>query len=158
MSKQIETLEGLRGEIDEIDDALQDLLIRRAEVSHAIAKVKQPASVQGNGTIAPALRPAREAAILRRLIARHRGDLPPRVREALHERVQEQLPEIVHGITDEIGENIDQLLDIKLMVIHHLEKQPELANRIFTEVGQRELRLPPLAERRGRRDGRARPR
>jgi uncharacterized membrane protein YheB (UPF0754 family) len=68
-------------------------------------------------------------------------DLPPRVRAAVHERVQEQLPDIVHEITDEIGENIDQLLDIKLMVIHHLEEKPELANRIFTEVGQRELKL-----------------
>jgi chorismate mutase-like protein len=75
MPKQNETLEGLRREIDEIDDALHDLLIRRAEVSHAIAKVKQPGALQGKG----AIRPAREAAILRRLIARHRGDLPPRV-------------------------------------------------------------------------------
>jgi chorismate mutase / prephenate dehydratase len=79
MPKQNDTLEGLRGEIDEIDDALHDLLIRRAEVSHAIAKVKQPGALQGKGAIMPALRPAREAAILRRLIARHRGDLPPRV-------------------------------------------------------------------------------
>ncbi len=79
MLKQNETLEGLRHEIDEIDDALHDLLIRRAEVSHAIAKVKQPGALQGKGAIMPALRPAREAAILRRLIARHHGDLPPRV-------------------------------------------------------------------------------
>jgi chorismate mutase len=79
MPRQNETLEGLRGEIDEIDDALHDLLIRRAEVSHAIAKVKQPGALDGKGAIMPALRPAREAAILRRLIARHRGDLPPRV-------------------------------------------------------------------------------
>jgi uncharacterized membrane protein YheB (UPF0754 family) len=69
------------------------------------------------------------------------NDLPPRMREAVHERVQEQFPDIVRGITDEIGENIDQLLDIKLMVIHHLEEHPELANRIFTEVGERELRF-----------------
>src|SRR5215211_2640350 len=48
-----------------------------------------------------------------RVIRREHGqlwaDLPPRAREAVHERVQEQLPEIVKGITDEIGENIDQL-------------------------------------------------
>jgi uncharacterized membrane protein YheB (UPF0754 family) len=69
------------------------------------------------------------------------SDLPPRVRAALHARVQEQLPDIVKGITDEIGANIDQLLDVKLMVIHHLEEHPELANRIFTEVGERELRF-----------------
>ena len=72
------TLEGLREEIDKIDDALHDLLMRRTEVSQAIAKVKQPeAGPKGSGI--PALRPAREAAILRRLLARHKGDLPPRV-------------------------------------------------------------------------------
>src|SRR5215212_3766790 len=37
-------------------------------------------------------------------------DVPPRVREAVHERVQEQLPDIVRAVTDQIGENIDQLL------------------------------------------------
>jgi chorismate mutase-like protein len=79
MQERIGTLEDLRNEIDEIDDALHDLLIRRAEISHAIAKVKQPAAKDGNGALVPALRPAREAAILRRLLMRHKGDLPPRV-------------------------------------------------------------------------------
>jgi uncharacterized membrane protein YheB (UPF0754 family) len=69
------------------------------------------------------------------------SDLPPRVREAVHERVQAQLPEIVHEVTDEIGRNIDQLLDVKLMVIRQFEERPELATRAFLEVGQRELRL-----------------
>ena len=44
-------------------------------------------------------------------------------------------------VTDEIGDNIDQLLDVKLMVIRHIEEHPELANRIFLEVGRRELRF-----------------
>src|SRR5918992_3728925 len=35
-------------------------------------------------------------------------DMPPRVREAVHQRVQEQLPEIVRDVTDEIGAHIDQ--------------------------------------------------
>lgn len=68
-------------------------------------------------------------------------DLPPRVREGVHARVQEQLPEIVKDVTDEIGDHVDQLLDIKLMVIRHIEESPELANRIFLEVGSRELKL-----------------
>jgi chorismate mutase-like protein len=79
MRKPDDTLEDLRREIDQIDDGIHDLLIRRAEVSHAIAKVKQPNAAAGGGSIVPALRPAREAAILRRLLARHTGDLPPRV-------------------------------------------------------------------------------
>ena len=68
-------------------------------------------------------------------------DLPPRVREAVHARVQEQLPEIVRTITDEIGAHVDELLDVKLMVIRRIEANPELANRIFLEVGRKELRF-----------------
>jgi uncharacterized membrane protein YheB (UPF0754 family) len=68
-------------------------------------------------------------------------ELPPRIREAVHERVREQLPDIVREVTQQIGENIDHLLDIKLMVIRHIEQHPELANRIFLEVGRKELRF-----------------
>ena len=68
-------------------------------------------------------------------------DLPPRVRAGIHERVQRQLPDIVRDITRQIGENINQLLDVKLMVIRHMDERPELCNRIFTEVGARELRF-----------------
>lgn len=69
------------------------------------------------------------------------NDLPPQIREAVHERVRAQLPEIVRTVTDEIGDNIDQLLDIKLMVIRHIEAHPELANRMYQEVGGRELKF-----------------
>ena len=68
-------------------------------------------------------------------------ELPPRLREAVHARVQEQLPDIVRAVTDEIGAHIDQLLNLKLMVIRHIEENPELANRIFLEVGRKELRF-----------------
>jgi uncharacterized membrane protein YheB (UPF0754 family) len=68
-------------------------------------------------------------------------NLPPRMRQAVYVRVQEQLPDIVHQITDEIGEYIDQLLDPKLMVIDHFEKNPALVNRIFKDIGKKELRL-----------------
>lgn len=68
-------------------------------------------------------------------------ELSPRLREAVHARVQEQLPDIVRAVTAEIGTHIDQLLDLKLMVIRHIEENPELANRIFLEVGRKELRF-----------------
>jgi uncharacterized membrane protein YheB (UPF0754 family) len=64
-------------------------------------------------------------------------DLPPQLKELVHRRVQEQLPEIVHELTVAIGEHIDQLVDIKLMVIKRFD--PELANRVFLDMGQREL-------------------
>jgi uncharacterized membrane protein YheB (UPF0754 family) len=67
--------------------------------------------------------------------------MPKRVREAVHTRVQQQLPDIVRSVTDEIGDHIDQLLDIKLMVIRRIEEHPEMANRIYLEVGRKELRF-----------------
>jgi uncharacterized membrane protein YheB (UPF0754 family) len=80
--------------------------------------------------------------IMEREHARLWNDLPPRVRETVHKRVREQLPTIVEDIvTGEIADNVDQVLDPKLMVIRHLEANPELANRVFEDVGKRELRL-----------------
>src|SRR5687768_15323758 len=69
------------------------------------------------------------------------NELPPRIREAVHDRVREQLPDIVREVTGQIGDNIDQLLDIKLMVIREIEAHPELANKIFLSVGRKELRF-----------------
>ncbi len=69
-------------------------------------------------------------------------DLPPQVRQSVHDRVQEELPAIIHEVVvDRIGGNIDHLLDVKLMVIRHLERRPELSNRMFREVGERELKF-----------------
>ena len=69
-------------------------------------------------------------------------DLPAQVREAVHDRVERSLPEIIREVVvDRIGGNIDHLLDVKLMVIKHLERRPELSNRMFREVGERELKF-----------------
>lgn len=68
-------------------------------------------------------------------------DIGPRARQRVHERVQEQLPDIIRTLSDEIGANVDQLADVKLMVIRNMEENPELANRVYLEVGRRELRL-----------------
>lgn len=69
------------------------------------------------------------------------SDLPPRAREAVCTRVQSQLPQIVGQVTQDIGLHIDQLLDPKLMVVDHFEAHPALVNRIFRDIGKRELRL-----------------
>jgi uncharacterized membrane protein YheB (UPF0754 family) len=66
-------------------------------------------------------------------------ELPPQIKDLIHRRVQEQLPDIAHELTVEIGENIDQLVDVKLMVIKRFD--PELANRVFLDMGQKELKF-----------------
>ncbi len=67
------------------------------------------------------------------------ADLPPQLRALAIDRVQRQLPEIVGPLTEQIAEHIDQLVDVKLMVIKRFD--PELANRVFLEMGRRELKF-----------------
>jgi chorismate mutase/prephenate dehydratase len=57
----------LRAELDRIDDAMHGLLMDRAKVVEQVARAGKPA----------AFRPGREAAIIRRLLERHEGHLPP---------------------------------------------------------------------------------
>lgn len=71
MSDTPSDLEQLRRRIDEIDDRLQDLLVERINIVSHVAAHKR-----GNGTVA-AHQPAREAEIIRRLIARNHDRFPP---------------------------------------------------------------------------------
>ena len=59
----------MREALDRIDDALHDLLMQRAQVVERVAKSGKRS----------AYRPGREASIIRRLLARHTGQLPPQV-------------------------------------------------------------------------------
>ena len=68
-------------------------------------------------------------------------DLPPIIKQAVFARVRRQLPGVVRNITAEIGENIDQLIDVKLMVIRYFTAHPELLNELFLVMGRRELRF-----------------
>lgn len=61
-------LASLRAELDRLDDTLHNTLMRRGEV------VQQVAALRVKGPVP--LRPGREAAIIRRLLARHAGGLP----------------------------------------------------------------------------------
>jgi len=66
MEKTKPNLDDLRREIDEIDTSLHDLIMRRAAIVEQVAEAKGPQADSG-------MRPGREAAILRRLAARHQG-------------------------------------------------------------------------------------
>ena len=64
------TLADLRAEIDRIDAAMHELLIKRGQVIDQLIEIK---ARQGGGS---AFRPAREAQMMRALAERHRGRLP----------------------------------------------------------------------------------
>jgi len=72
MSDDVASLDALRREIDAIDAALHDQVMRRAAVMQAVARSKDVAEA-GSAAV---LRPGREATVLRRLIRRHSGSLP----------------------------------------------------------------------------------
>ena len=66
----VDSLAGLRQEIDRLDEAMHSLLMQRGEMIDRLIRVKQ---TQESGS---AFRPAREAAMMRRLVERHKGILP----------------------------------------------------------------------------------
>jgi uncharacterized membrane protein YheB (UPF0754 family) len=68
-------------------------------------------------------------------------DLPPVLKSAVYARVEQRLPVIVRGLTEQLGEYIEQLIDAKLLVIRHFEEHPELMNDMLREVGRKELRF-----------------
>jgi chorismate mutase len=63
------SLAELRAELDGMDDAIHDLLMRRADIVSQVAALNAKVP----------FRPGREAEILRRLVRRHKGPLPARV-------------------------------------------------------------------------------
>jgi len=77
--------------------------------------------------------------VMRREQPRLWGRLPPSIQELVIQRVQDQLPDTIGTLTQQIGEHIDQLVDVKLMVIKRFD--PELANRVFLDMGRRELKF-----------------
>jgi uncharacterized membrane protein YheB (UPF0754 family) len=79
--------------------------------------------------------------IIRREHPKFWDDLPAPVREAVHARVDAELPAVTARLTEAIGEDVDDLLDLKLMIIDHLEANPRLLNRLFLEVGETELQF-----------------
>ncbi len=67
-----EILDELRGRIDSLDEHIHDLLMERAAVVAKIGAEKKRAGL-------PSVQPAREFRVIRRLLHRHRGALPPTV-------------------------------------------------------------------------------
>src|SRR5579884_2055605 len=64
------SLADLRRDIDRIDESMHALLLERGEIIDRLIAVKK---TQESGS---AFRPAREAEMMRRLVERHRGNLP----------------------------------------------------------------------------------
>ncbi len=73
MTDKQKDLDKYRNEIDEIDDEIHQLLLNRTTLAHKISEAKGNSKGTNTGL---AIRPSREAFILRRLKKNHHGDFP----------------------------------------------------------------------------------
>lgn len=68
-------------------------------------------------------------------------NLPVSVKNQINERVRRELPKLVDRLVDEVGGNIEDLLDLKDMIQDQLGEDKGLMNRIFLDCGEKEFRF-----------------
>jgi uncharacterized membrane protein YheB (UPF0754 family) len=67
--------------------------------------------------------------------------LPNRVQRLVISRVQAEAPRMVGTVMDSIKSDVDEVFDLKDMVVTSLVKDKELLNRIFQEAGRKEFQF-----------------
>ncbi|HXV75668.1 MAG TPA: hypothetical protein VD788_05055 [Candidatus Polarisedimenticolaceae bacterium] len=65
--------------------------------------------------------------------------LPDRVKRGIYARVREELPRLVRALIRDAGEQIDELIDLKEMLVQRLEGDRGLLNRLFLQSGKVEF-------------------
>lgn len=68
-------------------------------------------------------------------------NLPQMVRKRVYNRAKRVIPQIMDGLIDDIGRNIEELVDLKYMVATQLAEDKDLLIRVFKEVGEPEFRF-----------------
>ncbi|MCH8498241.1 MAG: hypothetical protein LAT63_07175 [Marinobacter sp.] len=68
-------------------------------------------------------------------------NLPASARNMVYDRVRRSTPQLVDNLVEDVTVNIEDLLDIKGMVIERLAADKRLLNRIFLECGEVEFRF-----------------
>ncbi len=67
--------------------------------------------------------------------------LSKRRKEQIFAAAANEFPKVIEEIMNDIKENIEELLDIKSMVINELTKDKQLLNNIFLTVGEQEFKF-----------------
>ena len=65
--------------------------------------------------------------------------LPIRIKDEIYLRAKAEAPEVISNMMQEIKDNIDELFDLKAMVIEALVRDKALLNDIFLKVGAKEF-------------------
>lgn len=68
-------------------------------------------------------------------------DMSPHMKAMVYRQVDAKIPEMSKTVFTEIGKNVDQLVDVKLLAVGHIRRHPELLKDIFYGMGAPELRF-----------------
>jgi len=71
-------------------------------------------------------------------------NLPVMVKSRFYARVRRKLPEILDNIIEDLAQNIEELVDLKEMVVRRMAADSSPLVHLFRACGARELRLAPL--------------
>lgn len=66
-------------------------------------------------------------------------NLPMVIKARVYARIRKQVPVIMDGLVKDMNQNIDELMDLKEMVVNRLDSDKALMVRVFKEVGQNEF-------------------
>lgn len=67
--------------------------------------------------------------------------VPRPVRQIIYQRVDRELPALARRAFDSLGDNVDQLIDIKSFVIRYLQENPQILKDLTTTIAAPELRF-----------------
>ncbi|MFI9538260.1 hypothetical protein ACIG56_34145 [Nocardia fusca] len=67
--------------------------------------------------------------------------VPRAMRQLIYQRVERELPELAGRAFDSLGDNVDQLIDVKGFVIRYLQENPQILKDLTTTIAAPELKF-----------------
>jgi len=68
-------------------------------------------------------------------------NLPEMMRNAVYARVREELPQVVFELLRDVDSQVEELVDLKELVVQRLVQERILLNRLFLECGEQEFKF-----------------
>ncbi|WP_218311409.1 DUF445 domain-containing protein [Alteromonas antoniana] len=65
--------------------------------------------------------------------------LPVQGKNLVYQRIENDIPNVVHKMVEDFQNNVNEILDIKELVVEQLVNSPELINEIFLTAGNKEF-------------------
>jgi uncharacterized membrane protein YheB (UPF0754 family) len=65
--------------------------------------------------------------------------VPKAMKEPFYQHVRQQLPEVLDGLMKDVDEHIEELIDLRSMIVRRLGQDKALMVQTFQEVGDREI-------------------